>query len=188
MKIILASTSPRRKELFSQITTDFVQLSPGVVEKPYPLLTPKEKALQLSKDKCLGALQGLDIENSVIISCDTVVDIDGQAVEKPSDEKAAFEMLRALSGRSHYVHSGVSVWHKGVLYSFAQSTKVYFDIIPVNVILSYIKTDEPYDKAGGYAIQGFMSKFITKIKGNYHNVVGLPVQKLYKLLNYLNIV
>lgn len=182
MKCILASLSPRRKELLSIIIKDFDTLDPKVKEQEYKNLLPKEKALQLSRDKCMGAVAMAGAQGNLIIAGDTVVEIRGKVFEKPTSEADAYNMIKQLSGMCHKVHSGVSVCHKGVIYSFVQTTRVYFDRIDDNTIKSYVKTSEPYDKAGGYAIQGFMAGYIKKINGNYHNVVGLPVQRLNKLL------
>mgnify|MGYP002512572460 FL=1 len=94
-------------------------------------------------------------------------------------------MIKSLSDNVHRVHTAVSVYKRGIIYTFADTTEVYVDSIPDDTIAAYVETDEPYDKAGGYAIQGFMSGYISKIHGNYHTVVGLPVAKLNKLLKII---
>ena len=91
-------------------------------------------------------------------------------------------MIKSLSYNVHKVHTAVSVYKRGIIYTFADTTEVYVDSIPDDTIAAYVETEEPYYKAGGYAIQGFMGGYITKIHGNYHNVVGLPLAKLNKLL------
>ncbi|MEG0021208.1 MAG: Maf family protein, partial [Oscillospiraceae bacterium] len=134
------------------------------------------------KDKCRGAMGLAGTKDKLIIASDTVVEYNGRVFEKPKNQAQAYNMIKQLSGDCHMVHSGVSVYYKGAIYSFAQTTKVYFDTIEDKTIKEYIRTCEPYDKAGGYAIQGFMAGYIKKIDGNYQNVVGLPVQRLNKLL------
>ena len=187
MAVYLASTSPRRKEILSEIITDFHQVSPQVEEKEYPHLSPKEKCIRLSKDKCIAAVNHIRQKGMVVIASDTVVDLEGTVLEKPKDRQDAFDMISRLSGKTHYVYSAVSVYAEGRMYTFCDETAVYFDTVPSDVISSYVDTSEPYDKRGGYAIQGFMGKYIHKIEGDYYNVVGLPKEKLKKLLNFLNI-
>ena len=187
MTVYLASTSPRRKELLSQIMSDFSQISPDVVEKEYPQLSPRQKAVRLSKDKCIAAVNHIRQKDMVIIASDTVVDLDGAVLEKPKDRRDAYNMISRLSGKIHHVYSAVSVYCKGTMYTFSCDTAVHFDHVPPQVIDEYVDTSEPYDKAGGHAIQGFMGKYINKIEGDYNNVVGLPVENLKKLLNFLNI-
>ena len=109
MSVYLASTSPRRKELLSQLLSDFIPVSPQVEEKEYPHLTPKEKAVRLSKDKCIGAVNLLREKGMVVIASDTVVDLDGKVLEKPADRQRAVNMITALSGKKHYVYSAVTV-------------------------------------------------------------------------------
>ena len=182
MEIILASASPRRRELLTTIVPQFSCTKPDFDESTVNITDAKRKALTLSREKCkavMGDYKGRDV---VIISSDTVVDLDGQVLEKPVDEEDAYQMIKSLSDNVHMVHTAVSVYCRGIIYTFADTTKVYVDKIPDDVIAAYVKTSEPYDKAGGYAIQGFMAGYISKIHGNYHNVVGLPLAKLNKLL------
>ena len=187
MAVYLASTSPRRKEILSEILPHFSQVSPDTEEKEYPQLTPKEKAVRLSKDKCVAAVNHIREKGMVIIASDTVVDLDGTVLEKPKDREDAVAMITALSGKTHHVYSAVSVYTDGTMYTFCDDTSVVFGIVPADVIQQYADTAEPYDKRGGYRIQGFMGSYINKIEGDYYNVVGLPKEKLKKLLNFLNI-
>lgn len=187
MTVYLASTSPRRKELLTQLISDFRQVSPDVVEKEYPQLSPKEKAVRLSKDKCIAAVNHIREKDMVIIASDTVVDLDGTVLEKPKDRADAVDMISSLSAKEHHVYSAVSVYKSGKMYTFCDDTAVHFTTVPADVISEYVDTDEPYDKRGGYRIQGFMGNYIDRIDGSYYNVVGLPVEKLKKLLNFLNI-
>lgn len=189
MDIYLASTSPRRRQLMAEITSDFIRMSPDVEEKEYLYLTPKEKAVRRSKDKCIAALNHLKDMDSVIISSDTVVDLDGETLDKPVDEADAYRIVSSLSQHFHYVHTAVSVYFEGSMFTFCDTTEVHFRNIPADVIARYVKTEEPYDKRGRYGIQTpFGQEYIDKIDGDYYTVVGLPVKKLKKLLKFLNIV
>lgn len=187
MAVYLASTSPRRKEILSEILADFRQVSPQTEEKDYPQLTPKEKAVRLSKDKCIAAVNHIREKAMVIIASDTVVDLDGAVLEKPKDREDAVRMISALSGKTHHVYSAVSLYKDGKMYTFCEDTAVHFATVPQDVIQQYADTAEPYDKRGGYRIQGFMGSYITKIDGDYYNVVGLPKEKLKNLLIFLNL-
>lgn len=182
MEIILASASPRRRELLKLIVPQFSCTTPDFDESSINITDAKQKALTLSREKCKAVLKQYKDGDVIIISSDTVVDLDGKVMEKPVDKADAFRMIKSLSDNVHKVHTAVSVYKDGIIYTFADTTKVYVDKIADKVIAQYVETDEPYDKAGGYAIQGFMAGYITKIHGNYHNVVGLPVAKLNKLL------
>ncbi|MBE6878970.1 MAG: septum formation protein Maf [Ruminococcaceae bacterium] len=182
MEIILASASPRRRELLKIIVPQFSCTTSDFDESSIDIQDARRKALTLSREKCKAVIEQYKDRDVVIISSDTVVDLDGRVLEKPTDKDDAYRMIKALSDNVHKVHTAVSVYKNGIIYTFADTTKVYVDKIPDSTIRRYIETEEPYDKAGGYAIQGFMGGYITKIHGNYHNVVGLPLAKLNKLL------
>lgn len=182
MNFILASTSPRRKELLGLIVPQFNCVAPQFDESLIDIKNAKEKAMVLSREKCKDVASRFSDKNTVIIASDTVVDLNGEILEKPEDMADAYIMIKSLSGNKHKVHTAVTVFCRGIYYSFADTTDVYMDAIPEKTILEYINTDEPYDKAGGYAIQGFMAGYISSINGNYHNVVGLPLAKLNRLL------
>lgn len=182
-KIILASASPRRKEILKQIYIDF-DVIPSNEEENISQLNgyPEEKAeilalakaREISKRVCSG----------LIIGADTIVVLDNVIFGKPKDEKEAFEMLSNLSGREHYVITAIAVIDaqtkdERVIH---EKTKVTFVKISSESILAYINTKEPFDKAGAYAIQGIGALFVEKIEGCYFNVVGLPIVKLNKLL------
>jgi septum formation protein len=165
MRFILASASPRRKILMRKVVRNFYCISVEHVEKEYSDLSPKEKVKRISKDKCITALNKLKITgDDVIITGDTVVDIDGVIFGKPKDSYDAYRMLKLLSGRSHKVRSAVTVAYKGKFYTTADTTNVYFTDVDDAVIFDYTQTPEPYDKAGGYAIQGFMGKYNILLK------------------------
>ena len=124
--------------------------------------------------------------NAVVIGADTVVSIDGEILGKPKDREDACRMLRMLSGRTHQVSTGVTILQTGADANvkgesrFAETTLVHVAPLSESELVSYLDTDEPYDKAGAYGIQGMFGKFITGIKGDYNNVVGLPVHRLYE--------
>ena len=168
--LILASKSPRRKELLSLITRDFMAVSREVDETISDDMTPENAVLYLSRIKA----EPFQNDNDVIIGADTIVVLNGKILGKPTDEEEAFSMLKALSGKEHSVFTGVTLIFK--------ETKVKFYELSDGEISTYIKTGEPMDKAGAYGIQGYGSLFVEKIEGDYFNVVGLPVSALYREL------
>lgn len=185
MKFILASASPRRRELLKAIVPQFECTVPDFDESSVEIADAKQRTMVLSREKCKAVAKQFGTNKTVIIASDTVVDLNGKILEKPKDTADAYNMIESLSDNVHMVHTAVSVWCRGIIYSFVDTTKVYVDYIDEETIKKYVLTDEPYDKAGGYAIQGFMSGYISKIHGNYHTVVGLPVAKLNKLLKII---
>ena len=188
MDIYLASTSPRRRQLLAEIVGEFKAVSPQTEEKEYPGFTPKENAVRRSKDKCIAAVNHLKDMSAVIIASDTVVDFCGRTLDITENSTQAYNMISGMSGKMHRVHTAVSVYAQGSVFTFCDTTKVYFREIQPDVIMEYVKTDIPYDKRGGYGIQTeYGSIFVEKIEGDYNTVVGLPVKRLEKLLNFLNI-
>ena len=180
MKIILASASPRRKELLSMLGMDF-EIIPSQKEEIMPAgLSPEETVMQLARSKCNEVRELLreGEKDAVIISADTIVWIDGKILGKPSGEKEAFEMLSALSGRTHSVYTGICV---NSAVSFEKS-EVRFAQLSEEEIRAYIATREPMDKAGAYGIQGLGGMFIEHIDGDYFNIMGLPIHRLYLML------
>lgn len=180
MSFILASASPRRRELLSLITEDFTVKVSDIEEKTDVALSPEETVKELARQKG-EAVFSLYPEETVI-AADTVVVLDGKILGKPEDEKDAFSMLRSLSGKSHFVVTGVFVADKNKKIIFSQKTEVTFFELTDKEILDYIATKEPFDKAGAYGIQGKGSVLVKGINGDYFNVVGLPVAKLNKVL------
>lgn len=176
MKIILASASPRRRELMKIITEDFEAVNPDVDETLPPDVMPEDAAAYLSGIKAKNIAE-IYPEN-IVIGCDTIVLCDGKVLGKPSDRKQCYEFMSMLSGKTHFVITGCTIIRNGQLRQFYEKTAVKFRKLSENEIEEYISTDEPYDKAGGYAIQGRASLFIEKINGDYFNVVGLPVCRL----------
>ncbi len=184
--IILASASPRRKEILSSMGARFSVLSADADES-CDIKDPSELTKHLARIKgeaVLGLLrsQGKD-ENAVIISADTVVACEGEILGKPADKAQAYEMLSMLSGKAHTVATGIAVTYRGVTHTDCSVTKVFVDSIPEEEIQKYIASGEPFDKAGAYGIQGSFSKWISKIDGCYFGVVGLPVNLLGRLFH-----
>ncbi len=176
--IILASQSPRRQELLKLITSDFEIKVSNVDETLPDKITPKEAVMYLSKIKAEPFADGDDI----VIGADTVVALDGKILGKPKSEENAKEMLEFLSGRTHSVFTGVTLTSNKKVKTFAVETKVKFFELTNEEIDAYIKTKEPFDKAGAYGIQGYGSLLVEKIDGDYFNVVGLPVSTLAREL------
>ncbi len=176
--MILASQSPRRRELLSLITADF-RIIPAKGEENLPDgIAPDEAVLLLSRQKAEEIYA--EYKNETIIAADTVVAIDGQILGKPSSELNAAEMLRLLSGRTHSVYTGVCVISEaGELHSFVEETRVEFHKLSESLIQNYVASGEPMDKAGAYGIQGAGALLVKRIDGCYYNVMGLPVGTLY---------
>lgn len=174
LKFILASGSPRRREILTNLGLTFSVVSPDADEssdiKDPSALTEE---LALRKGRAVDCSDGC-----VIISCDTVVCIDGEILGKPCDETEARSMLRRLSGRTHEVVSGICVILDGRAHTAHEVTRVTFADMSDSDIDACIRLDSPCDKAGGYAVQGIASLWIARIDGDYFNVVGLPVRLL----------
>ena len=183
--MILASQSPRRKQLLTLITPNFTVQTSDVDESESMIFPPKALAKSLAKAKCLAV--AATHKNETVIGCDTVVEIDGEVLGKPADEADAARMISLLSGRTHLVHTGVCISKNGFSISFAETTYVFFDHISQSDIAKYIKTAEPYDKAGAYGIQGWAAKYTRGIGGCYYNVMGLPVAHIAKILQKFNV-
>lgn len=183
--IILASASPRRKELLSMICDDFAVIVSDC-EEIVSGTEPEEVTAGLSRQKAEAVAKGR--ANALVIGADTVVSIGGNILGKPKDRAQADAMLRMLSGKTHEVSTGVTVIRTGsdgsVVWqsSFAETTLVRVSELDEEEIRAYLGTDEPYDKAGAYGIQGEFGKYISGIEGDYNNVVGLPVHRLYEEL------
>ena len=183
MRIILASKSPRRREILENLGLKFTVITSDADESS-SLTDPEELTKELAKRKGQAVaelLSGKLDGETVIISADTVVCCDGEILGKPHDKADADRMIRMLSGKAHTVTSGVALIYNGKTYSSAATTKVFFDELDEDFINEYINSTEPYDKAGSYAIQGKASSVISKIDGCYFNVVGLPVNCLCRL-------
>ncbi len=181
---ILASASPRRREILDTIGIPYIVEISDYDEGETPEgLSAKARAEFNSLRKGEHVARHCGSED-IVISCDTVVELDGRILEKPADEADAASMLRALSGRTHRVWTGLTVIDRGddSVFTFVDQTDVTFAEMTDGEIGWYIGTGEPMDKAGSYGIQGFGARFIVGIKGNYHTVMGLPSHVLYSYL------
>ena len=178
--LILASGSPRRRELLSLITDEFEILVSGCDEF-VPEGTPAEKVPAILAEQKALAVAKLRPEDTVIGS-DTVVVLNDEIFGKPKDKAHAHAMLKALSGKKHFVYTGVAVAEKGEVRSFVQKTEVEFYELSDETIEKYIATGEPMDKAGAYGIQGKGSVLVKGIVGDYFNVMGLPVAETARFL------
>ena len=182
-KIILASASPRRKELLEQIGLSF-QIEPARGEEHITSIIPREVVEELSFQKAMEVAELHKEEDALILGADTIVVYEDKIMGKPADEEEAMEMLRKLSGKTHCVFTGVTavLWEnqKKTVRTFSEKTEVTFYPMSEEEIMFYVKTKEPMDKAGAYGIQGIGAKFIQAIHGDYNNVVGLPVARLYQ--------
>ncbi|SHI90836.1 septum formation protein [Malonomonas rubra DSM 5091] len=188
-KIILASASPRRKELLEQIGLQFDIIPSNADEIVLPNETPEEHVVRLSIDKATEVAQRSGSNGRWFIGSDTIVLCDDQILGKPQDEKHAAQMLKMLSGREHRVLSGYAILDRktGAQKAEAVSTKVAFRNLTEDEIARYIATGEPMDKAGSYAIQGLAVCFVAGIEGSYTNVVGLPLCRLTLALEELGV-
>jgi septum formation protein len=183
-KLVLASESPRRKEILDRLGFEFEVIPAGL-----------DEAMNLSEDpktnvKLLAELKAVDVQRvrprKTIIAADTVVTCSGAVLGKPADPGEVFDMLRLLSGREHQVVTGVALVappNRRIIE--AESTTVFFREISDSEIAQYLDTSEPFGKAGAYAIQGFASVFVDRIEGCYFNVVGLPVALLFRMFKEL---
>ena len=179
--IILASKSPRRRELLKYITDDFKIETCDADESLNDGISPYDAVLYLSRIKAQPIAKMH--KNDIVIGADTVVAIDGKILGKPLDTTDAAHMLKLLSGKTHSVFTGVTIIQGEKADSFYCETKVKFFDLTDKEIEKYIKTGEPLDKAGAYGIQGFGSLLVEKIDGDYFNVVGLPVSLLNRHLS-----
>ena len=186
MKLILASSSPRRAEILANAGLPFSVLSSPVDESPYPGEAPAALVQRLANAKA-DVVTARAVGPAIIIGADTVVVLDDKILGKPSSAEDARHMLRQLSGRTHSVLTGVALIRlpDGERRQFLESTLVHFRPIADEELSSYLATQEPYDKAGAYAIQGHAGRYIPRIEGCYFNVVGLPLSRVLSELETL---
>lgn len=177
--VVLASQSPRRKQMLINSGVNFACLVPGVDEQVSESTPVVERPRAIASRKSHGALEMLGGDDSVpILACDTVVALGERVFGKPADADDARRMLQELSGQTHHVISGVSILYNGKETSFSQVTAVTFHELSSQQIDDYIATGEPFDKAGAYGIQGGAGKFVASLDGDYDNVVGMPLQRV----------
>lgn len=181
MNVVLASKSPRRKELMRLLTETFTVAEPAVDEAAHAAQSPMGTAKAVAHAKA-AQISGI-VPDALVIGCDTVVALGAETLGKPRDEDDARAMLTRLSCRRHQVHTGVSLFFPdGTHTDFCETTQVNFATIPFAEVERTLKTPEPYDKAGAYGIQGWAARFVTSIDGCYYNVMGLPVSAIYLAL------
>lgn len=180
MKLILASKSPRRKEILEMAGYDFL-IKVSDVDENVDASSITEMSLKIAKKKCDAVFN--ECCEDTIISADTIVVIDDKVLGKPKNKQDAYDMIKLIQDNVHEVYTSVCVKNKYEEYSFLEKTKVYVGKMNDDEINEYINMKEPYDKAGAYAIQGFFAKYIEKIDGDYYNVMGLPIHNLSKVLD-----
>ncbi len=186
MNLILASASPRRREILDTLGVKFTVLVADA-DETCDLLDPGARVEAIAACKCRAALEALSIagtltEDTLILAADTLVTLDGDFLGKPRDEADAAAMVGRLAGRTHTVAGGICLWYQGTFVTAHELTDVSFAPMTEADIATYIATKESFGKAGAYAIQGHAARFIAGIRGDYFNVVGLPVRRLYETL------
>lgn len=177
-KLVLASASPRRSELLRAAGIDFTVRVADIDETIMANESPSEYVLRLAREKAQAVAQA----DEWVLGADTTVVVNGEIIAKPVDMEDARRMLQLLSGRWHEVLTGVSLVSGGQVFSEIAITRVKFVEMSDPEIDWYVATGEPMDKAGAYGIQGYASRFVESIEGSYSNVVGLPVQMVYQML------
>jgi septum formation protein len=203
MKYILASSSPRRVELIQKLHLPF-EVEKALGEELTTETEPAKYAMSLAREKALEVYNRLsniprsaEKDSLFVLGADTIVVHEGQILGKPSDEEDAFEMLSSLSGKTHEVYTGVafvfdridgSKAAEPVIVSFFDKTEVTFNTLSADEIRAYISTSDPLDKAGAYGIQGDFSIHVSGVKGNFENVIGLPVSKIYEEMKKLDMI
>lgn len=182
MNLVLASQSPRRKELLAILGYPFTVVPSAIDETPLPNESPETFVVRVARDKAVEVASR--VSGAVVLSADTIVTIDGEILGKPVDEADAVAMLRRLSGREHSVYTAVTVVNqtKDETLEGLDRTRVWFNTLSDGQILDYIRRENVYDKAGAYGIQGYAGVYIPKIDGNYFNVMGLPLPMVHDLL------
>ncbi|MDP8268893.1 MAG: nucleoside triphosphate pyrophosphatase [Candidatus Tenebribacter davisii] len=179
-EIILASASPRRKEIFQMMGLSALQMPAHIDENNF-CNNPRKLVITHAENKALAIRKAVD-NDYLIVGSDTIVFQNSEILEKPENKFQAAEFLTRLSGTHHYVYTGIAISYKNQLHSGYEKTKVFFRDLTAFEIEEYINTKEPMDKAGAYGIQGLGSQFVKKISGCYFNVMGFPVYRFYKLL------
>ena len=179
MQLILASASPRRKALLSLFGIPFTVRAADIDETMDPEKPPFDEVARVSRSKALAVRRE---EGDIVIAADTIVVCQGKVLGKPHSEKEAAAMLRLLSGRDHQVMTGCTILYGDRAETFTEVTSLHFRPLSEKEILKYVQSGEPMDKAGSYGIQGGAALFCEKLEGDYYNVMGLPVCRLYETL------
>lgn len=178
MRLLLASSSPRRRELLALLVSDFESFAPDIDESHRTAESPAEYVARLASEKAKTGTA----DQWVSLGSDTTVAMGHEILGKPRDRQDAAAMLRALSGNTHEVYTAVAVAHGGGIETVTCTTSVSFTELSDSAIEQYLLTDEPWDKAGAYAIQGYAGAFVSEIRGSYSAVVGLPLCETRSLL------
>ena len=179
-QVILASASPRRKEIFDLVGIKALQL-PANIEEETVFQNPIKLVKFHARNKALAVRNKVNNDN-LIVAADTIVFADKRILEKPKDKFQAAQFLTELSDNFHYVYTGIAISYRNQIYVDYEKTRVEFSTLSAQEIENYIATNEPFDKAGAYGIQGFGSQFVKKITGCYFNVMGFPISLFYKML------
>jgi len=186
VRLVLASASPRRVELLRAAGFEFETLPTDIDEALHPDESPDRYVRRLAAEKSAVALKKLQSPDAVVLGADTTVVVDGEILGKPADEAESRRMLGRLAGRRHEVLTGVSLRRGALEVGRVEATAVYFAALTPDAVEWYVASGEGRDKAGGYAIQGLASRFVTRIDGSYSNVVGLPIATVAELLLEVN--
>ena len=179
MQLILASQSPRRRDLLQLLQVAFTVRPADIDEAMDPTKPPEQEVARVSKLKAEATSRE---PGDVVIAADTIVVLEDRVLGKPADKAEANSMLRALSGRDHQVMTGITVLRGSNAITHTEITDVHFRPLTEEEIFRYVETGEPMDKAGAYGIQGFAAPFVEGIRGDYYNVMGLPVCRLEQML------
>lgn len=180
--LVLASASPRRRDILTAAGISFRIEAPQIDEVRRPGEEPLDFVRRLAQEKAQAISHTAD---EITLAADTVVCVEEDVLGKPLDEEDARRMLRLLSGRSHWVYTGICLRAPGKTIVDSAATEVWFEHLSEEEITEYVSSGEPMDKAGAYAIQGLASKYISKVHGCYQNVVGLPISLIYRHLKQL---
>ena len=179
MNVILASQSPRRRELLGLFRIPFTVRAADIDETMDPALPAEQEVARVSRAKAMATPAKAE---DVVIAADTIVVCNGKTLGKPKSKEQAVEMLTMLSGRDHQVMTGLTVWKGDTCRTVTEITHLHFRKLSQREILDYVATGEPMDKAGAYGIQGGAALFVERLDGDYYNVMGLPVCRLWQVL------
>ncbi|MBR2726834.1 MAG: septum formation inhibitor Maf [Solobacterium sp.] len=179
-KLILASQSPRRKELMEKCGLTFEIEAADIDETMDEAEDLREEVQRLAYRKAQHVLERHP--SAVVVGSDTIVVVDGEVLGKPKDEEDARQMLRKLSGRSHEVMTGLCILREDRCFTDVSVSTVWFETLDEEEIINYVRTGEPMDKAGAYAVQGIASRYISRMEGDYYAIMGLPLSIVYETL------